>query len=178
MKKISNWRGWLISLVLLCLGFFAVTNNFIGAEHVKQVSGGTAILDSYFYYPPQSAYQVLTDLGQAGRDAYLTVNLLDMFFPLTYGLFLSISLTMTYTFVYPAQSKRNFVILLPLVTMLVDYGENICVRAMLLNYPVNLMGTAQVASILTPLKYTLIVVTALLILQGNMKVTNKLFGKK
>jgi hypothetical protein len=178
MKKISNWPGWVVSLVFLLVCYFVVNSDFIGTEYVKQVSGGAAILDTFFYYPSGQVFALLTALGEAGRSAYLTLNLLDFLFPISYALFFGISLTMTYTFIYPPESKRNWLILLPFITLLVDYGENICVRLMLVNYPAQIPWAAQTASLLTPLKFTLIVICALLILQGNMKVTNKLYRKK
>ena len=178
LKKIATWPVWAFSLLLLLLGYYLSNSDFAGAEHVRLVSGGTPMLDTFFYYTTDRAYELLAALGSAGRSAYLTANLIDFFFPLTYALFFTISITMTYTFIYKPEDKRNWLILLPFVAMLAHYGENICVRLMLLNYPAPLMATAQAASWLTTLKFTLIVASALLILQGNMTVTNKLFGKK
>ena len=178
MKKISNWPSWGISLALLVLAYIVVNGDTIGAEHVRLVSGGTSTLDAFFFFTPGKAYEVLAALGEAGRSAYLTANLLDFVYPLTYTLFFSISMTMTYTFIYKAEDFRNWLILLPFGALLADYGETMCVRLMLLNYPTRLTGVAETASLVTPLKWVLIVACGLLILQGNMNVTNKLFGKK
>jgi hypothetical protein len=178
MKKISNWPSWLVSLVFLLICYYVVNGDFIGVEHVKQISGGVAILDTYFYYPAGQIFPLLNSLGEVGRNAYLLLNLLDFLFPISYALFFGISLTMTYTFIYPPESKINGLILLPFITLLVNYAEVIGVRLMLLNYPAQLPWVAQAVSLLIPLKFTLIVVCGLLILQGNMKVTNKLYKKK
>ena len=178
VKKYSNWRSWLFSFVIVILSYYVVNSSFIGAEYVRQISGGTAILDTYFYFPPHVAYDVLTALGTSVRAAYFWVNIMEIIFPITYGIFLTISFTMTYTFIYPPESKRNWLILMPLLAMAADFAENICIFLMIINFPTPLIGLATAASLLIPLKYTLIVVAALLIFQGNMKVTSKLFGKK
>ena len=178
IQKIATWPVWVISLLLLLGGYYLSTGELIGAEYVRLVSAGTPMLDTFFFYTPDRAYELLTAMGAAGRDAYLTANLFDFFFPLTYTLFFVISMGMTYTFIYKAEDKRNLLMLLPFLAMLADYGENICVRLMLLNFPTPLTSVALAASLFTPLKFTLIVATALLILQGNMHVTNKLFGKR
>ena len=178
LKKIATWPVWVVSLVLLLGGYYLSTGDLIGAEHVRLVSAGTPMLDTFFFYTPDRAYELLTAMGTVGRSAYLFANLLDFFFPLTYTLFFVISMAMTYTFIYQREDKRNWLLLLPIAAMLADYGENICVRLMLLNFPTPLTGVALAASLFTPLKFTLIVTTALLILQGNMQVTNRLFGKK
>ena len=178
LKKISNWTNWVISLVLFLISYFLINGDAFGSGYIRQITGGVDILDLYFYYPPQKVYEVLGLLGEAGRNAYLTVNLMDFFYPIIYTAFFCISMCLTYTFIYPPESKRNWLLLLPLVTLLADYGENICIRNMLLNYPTQLQGFPLAATLLTPLKTTLLVVVLLLILQGNIKVTNKLFSKK
>jgi hypothetical protein len=177
LKKIATWPVWIFSLLLLAVGYFISNSDFIGAEHVRLVSGGTPMLDTFFFYTPDRAYELLSAMGAAGRSAYLTANLVDFFFPLAYTLFFVVSMVMTYTFIYQPEDKRNWLVLLPFVAMLADYGENICVRLMLLNFPTQLNTVALAASLFTPLKFSLIVGIGLLILQGNMKVTNKLFGK-
>lgn len=178
IKKISNWPIWFISLVVFLACYLVENSDFIGIEHVKQLSGGANILDMFLFYTPDKVYDQLVLLGEAGRSAYLTVNAIDFIFPLTYALFLGISMTMSHTFLYPPESKKHLLVLLPLLTLLADYGENIAIRAILLNYPARLMEAALAASILTPIKYVFFVASALIIVQGNMNVTNKLFGKK
>ncbi|MCE1254299.1 MAG: hypothetical protein LWX83_12220 [Anaerolineae bacterium] len=178
LKKISTWPGWVVSLVLFLAAYFVENSDFIGIEYVKRISNGNTIPDMFMFYSPAKIYSQLELLGEAGRNAYLTVNLIDFIFPLTYALFFAISLTMTYTFIYPDESKRHLLVLLPFLTLLADYGENICLRIITLNYPTPIFNLALTASILTPLKYALFLTSAFLILQGNMKVTNKLFSKK
>jgi len=178
MKKIATWPAWVGSLILVVAGYFISTGTFIGADHVRAASGGTPMLDTFFFYTPGRAYELLTAMGEAGRSAYLSANLVDFFFPPCYTLFFVTSLAMIYTFIYEPEDKRNWLVLVPFGAMLADYGENICVRLMLLVFPTVIMPAAQAASLLTPLKFTLIVTAALLIMQGNMKVTNKLFAKK
>jgi hypothetical protein len=178
LKKISNWKNWVVSLVIFLISYFLINGDAFGSGYIRQITGGVDILDAYFYYPPQKVYEVLGLLGEAGRHAYLTLNLLDFFYPIIYTAFFCISMSLTYTFIYPAESKRNWLLLLPLVTLLADYAENICIRTMLLNYPTQMQGFPLAATMLTPLKTTLLVVVLLLILQGNIKVTNKLFSKK
>ncbi len=178
LKKISTWPGWFISLVVFIVTYYVINSDFIGIEYVKKLSNGTTIPDMFLFYTPTKIYSQLELLGEVGRNAYLTVNLIDFIFPLTYAMFFAISLTMTYTFIYPPESKKHLLVLLPFFTLLADYGENICLRSITLNYPTPMMNIALIASILTPLKYALFLGSAFLIIQGNMKVTNKLFSKK
>jgi hypothetical protein len=178
LKKISNWPAWFISLAVFIAVYIISNGDFVGIEHIKQLSNGNTIPEMFLFYTPEKVYSQMALLGEAGRNAYLVLNLIDFIYPLTYAAFFGISLTMTYTFIYPPEEKKHLLVLIPFLTLLVDYAENICFRSILLNYPTRLMETALAASILTPLKYGLFLLSAFLILQGNMKVTNKLFAKK
>jgi hypothetical protein len=169
---------WFISLILFVAAYFISNSDFIGIEFIKRLSNGNTIPEMFFFYTPGKVYSQLELLGEAGRSAYLVYNLIDFIYPLTYALFLGISMTMTYTFIYKPEQKKNLLVLMPFLTLLVDYAENICYRIILLSFPARLTGLTLVVSILTPLKYGLLLLSLFLILQGNMKVTDKLFGKK
>jgi hypothetical protein len=178
MKKISNWPVWFASLFVFLAAYYVINSNFIGIEYINQLSAGNTIPEMFLFYTPEKVYSQLALLGEAGRSAYLVANMIDFIFPLTYAFFFGISLTMTYTFIYPAESKKHLLVLIPFLTLVADYGENICMRCILLSYPTRLMDAALLAALLTPIKYALFLLSAFLILQGNMKVTNKLFNKK
>ncbi|KAJ3384664.1 hypothetical protein HDU92_003470 [Lobulomyces angularis] len=118
-------------------------------------------LDTYFYFSPESAYKILDDMGETGRNLYLTgFEALDLIFPLIYTTFLISCLHLLFN------GSSTFSIMLlysPLLLGLVDYGENFCIFSMLSRYPVKLDFMAKMASFFNLAKWTLIAFFTLLI---------------
>lgn len=85
------------------------------------------ILDGLNYYTPDEGYEVLSKLGDRGRDAYRLTNYADFILPVC--LFLSLSLP------HLAMKNNDRFLILPLIYMISDYMENITEKYVLEIYP-------------------------------------------
>ncbi|CAF1646448.1 unnamed protein product [Adineta ricciae] len=85
------------------------------------------VLDTMTYYTADEGYQVLSNLGEGGRNAYRLVNYVDFVFP--FLMFLSISSSNI------AFGKGRYYLIAPLVCMVFDYLENIAERYVLEIFP-------------------------------------------
>lgn len=74
------------------------------AKQVAIISEGTGILDLNFYNSKEFIMQTLQELGQKGRDFYLTkFFIVDFFYPITYAAFYGFTiLILKFSFVYLA----------------------------------------------------------------------------
>ncbi|CAF3557763.1 unnamed protein product [Rotaria sp. Silwood1] len=85
------------------------------------------VLDTMSYYTPDEGYQVLSDLGDNGRNAYRLANYTDFVLPIL--LFLSLSLPNL------ALRKGCQYVIVPLIYMISDYIENVAEKYVLEIYP-------------------------------------------
>ena len=166
LEQMANWKVILVVfLVTMVFDLFI----FSGRTRELRADSGLAnpILDSRFSYTPDQAYLVMKDLKSEGRQVYLTTNASeDLVFPLLYNLFLALTMTAVFQAAFPpsfqtvtgktgASMKINEekvaaffkkLTLLPLFVLIFDYGENICLIILMLNYPRRLNWLARLAS--------------------------------
>jgi hypothetical protein len=92
--RIATGKVLLVSLVIwLAAGAFIYGKPF-GIAQLQEITGGATILDMTFTTSPQQVYAVLDALGNAGRAFDLTrIVPLDLVFPFTYALFLSVAIS-------------------------------------------------------------------------------------
>jgi hypothetical protein len=123
-------------------------------------------LDSDFHYNATYAYELFCSLEEKGRRLYAWSEITaDLVFPIIYSFFLS--LLIIYIFQKSSFTKpQQFLAILPFLMLLFDYGENILVAFMLFDYPERHTALAQVASVFTKLKWSLLVVSLATILFG------------
>lgn len=137
-------------LILLLL-----INGGWGVAELLRMTGGVNILDFSFGYSAQEAYAQLDAMGEAGRAFYRTrIIPLDFPFPAAYALFYMSAMG----FLLKGQglgAKRYTTALLsvPLVAMLADWAENICILSMLNAYPDQLSVVSILGSCFTILKF-------------------------
>ncbi|MCL1901355.1 MAG: hypothetical protein FWG51_03030 [Firmicutes bacterium] len=125
----------------------------IGVSGLLKITDGTGILDlELLGYSSEKAYNMLTLMGTEGRNFYnFTILPLDFFFPITYMLMYS------FWIIY-ALKKLNakkvlyLLLLIPILTMLFDWSENICILVMLHNYPTVMKTVCSIASFFTVIK--------------------------
>jgi hypothetical protein len=146
-------------LVLLCVfAALVVVLNFtdlpFGSRALAARAGGLAILDLRSTgYTPDEAYSLLEALGSAGRSLYLCLLLAaDVLLPLIGALFFCTCIALLLRHLIACHHPAQRLILLPVVTMLADLGENTCIVILLLTFPRRLDGLARIASLLTLLK--------------------------
>ncbi|UJR12624.1 hypothetical protein I4U23_016799 [Adineta vaga] len=85
------------------------------------------VLDTMNYYTSEEGYQVLSNLGEDGRNAYRLVNYVDFIFPFL----ICLSLTLSNI----ALKQRYYHIIAPFVFMIFDYLENIAEKYVLEIFP-------------------------------------------
>ncbi|CAF2078560.1 unnamed protein product [Rotaria magnacalcarata] len=119
--------------VILLSWFLAILNLYLFdkplREYATSVNLNTqpTVLDTIHYYTAEEGYQVLSNLGDHGRDAYRLANYADFTLPIF--LFLSLSLPSL------ALGKGCLHVMGPLLYMISDYIENIAEKYVLEIYP-------------------------------------------
>lgn len=130
-------------------------------------SGGVGLLDVIFLYTPDTAYDVLTAYGAAGRDYYLSVLFpIDLVTPILMNLFLSLTITLVLRRAFPPDAPVHRLNLLPVVAMAADYLENGAIVALILAYPARLDGVAVAAAAFTAVKFIATFASALTLAFG------------
>lgn len=136
-----------------------------GTAHLEAITGGAGILDMAFTYTPEQAYAMLAALGEAGRAFYLTsIVPLDLVFPAAYTVFYAVTISWLLSRWLQAESPWMRSNVVPLVAGAADYCENAGVIAMLLAYPAELYGVATFTAVMSPVKFTFIALSMLLVL--------------
>lgn len=165
IRNVSSGRALLASFAFFAVSAALINGRPFGLSALTELTGGAGILDMEFTYTPVQAYAMLAALGDAGRAFYLTrIVPLDLVFPLAYTLFYAVTISWLLSRWLPAGSPWIRLNLVPLVAGAADYCENIGVIAMLLAYPAELYGVAAFTAVISPIKYTFIAVSVLLIL--------------
>jgi len=165
LKKILTFiqykTSWLMILGLLAaagLLTFIMNGTALpfSTPTIEEHSGGVPILDMRMSYTPEEAYQLFTALGTAGRQAYRTLHLVpDMLFPISYALLFAFTGAWFLVRLLPLEHPLQWLILTPLISGLADILENLSLVISSLMYPNRMDWLAQVASLLTKIKFGL-----------------------
>jgi hypothetical protein len=148
---------------------------------IMKYSGGLKILDMMpTGYDVQYVKTLFNTLGQAGRNSYMYHQLpLDLIYPLLFGISSCLVLAYFLNKLGKIESQLFYLCLIPLLSALFDYCENIGIINMLKDYPNITVFQAQMTSVFTILKsvftsiYFIILIIILLVLAKN-----KLFIRK
>jgi hypothetical protein len=110
--------------------------------------------DTSLFYRGNSVYERIASYGEDGRSAYIHARwTFDLIFPLAYGFFcLTAAAFGLFKLVRP-DSKYIFLLLLPLLAVLFDLGENTFVTILMVNYPKELVFIPFAASASTFIKW-------------------------
>lgn len=126
-------------------------------------SGRIGYLDMRFSYNPEKAYQIISDLGNLGRQSYISFLILD------FGIIIFLAITQLLIIVcllkkLAMKSKCTFLYLSPLIRGIFDILENFSIIIILLNYPKRIFGIAMTASMMTKLKWISMIITMAVII--------------
>ena len=174
LKKILNFiqykTSWLTILGLLATaGLLTFIMNgtalSFSTPTIEAHSGGVPILDMRMSYTPEEAYQLFAALGTAGRQSYRTLHLVpDMLFPISYALLFAFTGAWFLVRLLPLEHPLQWLILTPLISGLADILENLSLVVSGLVYPNRIDWLAQVASLLTKIKFGLMPVGAVFLI--------------
>ena len=170
-SRLQRWatgRNVLVFLVLFLVFEIAVLP--LAGAKITELAANPANagpLDLTLGLSPADTYQRLTDYGPNGRPFYLLIEVTaDLLFPITYGLFFSLTLALIYGRAYPAASGMHRWIVVPLAGMVFDFLENIGIISMLLAYPAQLDIVAVFTRVMTLLKWGCTLAAVVLIVVG------------
>lgn len=136
---ISTGRILLVSLMLWLVFLALIQGRPFGIAALQDITGGATILDMTFTLDPDDVYAVLSTLGDAGRAFDLShIVPLDLVFPATYMLFLSVGISWTLAHWLNRDSQWFLLNLTPIIAGIADYCENAGVITLLLTYPARL----------------------------------------
>ena len=154
---------WLSAIIILYFLFqYAFNGMFsVSTANIKEISGGYAIPDLLFYYSPVQLHDLFTHFGEAGITEYLTLQWIDMIYPLVYSLLIS-----TLLFLAFKKLKWQGTIYLPFVAALFDYLENFSLRYIASSFPGFSNGVAHLAAFCTAWKWIFVYLSILFILFG------------
>jgi hypothetical protein len=168
-QRLSHARP-LAVLTLLYVMFPALILPAAEAQ-MKAYSGGVGPIDLKFTYTPAEVFGMVSAYGEAGRAFYRTIELTaDILYPIAYTLFFGALLTAILRRAFPQNPMVHRLALIPVLSFVMDMGENIGIITMLTQFPTQSELVAQVTGIFTTLKWVtfgtiiLTVVTGVLVL--------------
>jgi len=138
--------------------------------------GNIKLLDLHFYYSSFQVYEHLTALGEDGRSAYTCMALsADLVFPVIYSLALSVALMLTLKKLCPPASRFRYLCLFPFLIVIIDWCENLSLAFVVQTFPEQVAWIVSFASFFTSLKWSLVVITVLMLLTA---ITIQAFNRK
>jgi hypothetical protein len=152
-------------LLLASLMLVAIAFNLIVFPYFALKTSGHQLLDTQFFYKPESAAYLLFVLGHEGRKWYLWMaGLVDMVYPVVYG---SVLVILTRWL-----SANRLLSYFALAAPVADVAENLATIAMLIRYPKFDKSIALLGSFFNGIKWISVAVIILILV---VLATRKLF---
>lgn len=141
--------------------------------------GGDTPLDLYLFYSPDQVNEYLGGLGARGRSAYAKTELTtDLLFPVVYSMALMVALMMAARRILPPDSRLQYLRLLPLLIVMADWGENLCIAVVIDAFPDQLDTIVIAASLFTSLKWAFLVIVVMTLVTLLALALRKQFHKR
>ena len=126
------------------------------------------IIDATFGFNPQKTLNLVANYGDSARAYYEQVELsVDVVYPIVYAFLFGFILSLLYK-----NSPLNWINVLPFVSLLLDYAENIHIVILLHNFPKQSYTIAVLCEIFKLLKWISLGIVVLFILYGFLKKIN------
>lgn len=162
---------WYSTFILVA---FLIIMNGINVPNIIAASAGYAgsipmfTLDVLPGYSPAYLAEVLGTYGEAGRSAYATsLMTLDMLFPISYGIFFALLVRRVYRNLNLPVGLVNAMIAMPLLSMMLDWIENLTFVYLISLYPVQPLAVAKFVSLVTLIKVSLYAFTIISLVLGS-----------
>lgn len=174
LTLIQNRASWPVILGLLAaagvLGFVMNgTRLAFSTPTIEDHSGGLRILDMRLSYGADEANRLFEALGPEGRRAYAMLHLMpDLLFPTCYSLAFACTSAWFLVRLLPLDHPLHWLSLTPLISGGADILENLSLVVVNVSYPSRMDWLANVASVLTRIKFGLMPVG--IVLLGTMLV--------
>ena len=152
-------------IVILFVGMMAFI--LLTLPIAEEASAGIEGLDSRGFYSLAEAHSTVASYSPAGRDSlrvfYLTVDVIN---PLLYASFFALLISWVFQRAFPMESRLQRMNLLPVAAIFFDLLENSSVVRLFSAYPAQPDSIARLAQIGSAGKFSLVSLSALLILVG------------
>ena len=147
----------LLAITLLMLFIMNGTKLPFSNPTIVEHSGGLTILDLRDSFSPDDAYELFSELGAVGRQAYLTLHLIpDMIFPIGYALTFAFISAWFLVRLLPLDHRLQWLSMIPLISGLADVIENLSLVICNLAYPGRIDWLVRFAHLLTKVKFGLL----------------------
>ena len=125
MDRLVSGRVWWVSAAVFIAfaGVFFVSSAPFAVPEVEAVCGETP-LDVRFTSTAADVERFLEACGPDGRNAYRTMQVADLLYPLVFGVFMASSLALTLQRRFPQRPGLLALAALPLMASAFDYVEN------------------------------------------------------
>jgi hypothetical protein len=156
MKEIikRNLDGKKIAFLFILTNILYAIMLTITIPKVMAFAGGMKVLDMMAGgYDAAYVNTLLNDLGEEGRNAYLYNQMpLDFAYPFLFGITYCLLLAYILNKLGKSEKFLFYLCLIPLLSCVLDYAENIGIVTMLKSYPNNSVVLSLVTSVFTVLK--------------------------
>ncbi|MDP4152232.1 MAG: hypothetical protein Q8865_02165 [Bacillota bacterium] len=151
-------------------------SSFMGSAKLRELSGGTGMIDMRFCYSPKTAYTMLTNMGAPGRAFYAKLLCLDFVFSVFFMFANSTLITLLLRHI-KADSRFLLLNILPVLRSIFDIFENCFLFIMIFLYPRKLTAISIISTIFTSVKWSIygialavtLALTAILIYKKSVK---------
>ncbi|MFP4697229.1 MAG: hypothetical protein ACLFMO_00835 [Eubacteriales bacterium] len=139
-------------IILICIFILLqIVFQLLLIPNFSLVTYGDKIIDFKVFYNYNELYQSINEYSIEAYEIYNYIQVIDLLFPLTYGLLFSLSLA---RFVH---RKRYYIVFFPLVGMICDYIENIGIFYMRNRHPLGYKEVSYITQFFTISKFFFLV---------------------
>lgn len=136
LKNIVTLKNTLmIGLLYLIMALFIVPES---GKQLSQYADGVQMLDQLYFYSPAQLYELIAAYGEKGRQLYIAVELsADLVFAIVTGIFIGFLLLWSNAKLEAGMLKKNHLIRLPLIYILLNFFENLGIIGNLIIFPIS-----------------------------------------
>jgi hypothetical protein len=128
------------------------------------------VIDLTFGFNPQKTLDMVANYSTEARAYYAATEMTtDVIYPIVYSLFLGIVLSLL--FKNKSYSPHILINILPFLSLIFDYLENITIVSLLKIYPTQYQTIATLCELFKILKWLSFAIVILLIIYGLIKLT-------
>ncbi|TFF84609.1 hypothetical protein EU524_00805 [Candidatus Thorarchaeota archaeon] len=150
--KWANGRNILLTFLIAIICGAIISLGIV--PQIDEITSGIGLLDTRFFYSFEDVIELFDALSAQGLMLYTNQKIVDMVFPLGYALPLAMIQALINKKAFSEGSRASYLVLLPILGMFLDYGENIFIATQIVAYPILSQPVVVAASIATLLKWT------------------------
>lgn len=145
--RVIDSASWVRVGLLLLVYIGCVSVLSYADARIKLLSSGLGVPDLLQGFTAADLYARLEAFGDEGRRIYLRAELVDLVYPLVYGVFFAFLIALPARRLLRDGSPWRLLCLAPLAATLLDYLENACFFTILLRWPARLDAIASLAGL-------------------------------